>query len=62
MQTKNTQHRGRGINMDYGRKMNYLELVEFYMEEYGMDEESACRCADADTNPNYDADDYDVEW
>lgn len=43
-----------------GDKMNYLELVEFYMDEYGMDEETACRLADMDTNPEYSADDYDA--
>lgn len=40
-------------------KMNYLETVNFYMEEYGMSEDDACRCADADFNPDYNADDYD---
>lgn len=39
--------------------MNYLDLVEFYMTKYGLDEETACRCADQDTDPNYNADDYD---
>ena len=41
--------------------MNFLEIVEYCMEEYGMDEETACRIADAETNPNYDPDDYDGE-
>ena len=40
--------------------MNYLELVDFYMEEYGMDEDAACRLADMETNPEYSADDYDA--
>lgn len=40
--------------------MNYLELVELFMEEYGLDEETACRCADMETNPDYNADDYDA--
>lgn len=42
--------------------MNYLELVEFLMDEYGMSEDAACREADVQFNPNYDADDYDAEW
>ena len=42
--------------------MNYLELVEFLMDEFGMTEADACREADAQFNPNYDADDYDGEW
>jgi hypothetical protein len=41
-------------------KMNYLELVEFLMDEYGLDEDTACREADAQLNPEYDADDYDL--
>ena len=41
--------------------MNYLELVEFLMDEYGLDEDTACREADAQTNPEYNADDYDAE-
>ena len=40
--------------------MNYLELIDYYMDEYGLDEETACRCADRDTNPDYCADDYDL--
>lgn len=43
-----------------GEKMNYLELVEFFMTEYEMDEDTACRLADMETNPNYNADDYDA--
>jgi len=39
---------------------NYLELIEMYMTEYGLDEATACRCADYDTNPDYSADDYDL--
>lgn len=39
--------------------MNYLELVEYYMEEYGYNEDLACRLADMETNPDYCADDYD---
>lgn len=42
-------------------KMNYLEIVEYYMDEYGLDEETACRIADMETNPDYNADDYDGE-
>jgi hypothetical protein len=41
--------------------MNYLEIVEFLMDEYGLDEDTACREADAQTNPDYNADDYDGE-
>ena len=41
-------------------QLNYLELVDMYMTEYGLDEETACRCADYDTNPDYCADDYDL--
>lgn len=40
--------------------MNYLELIEMYMDKYGLDEDTACRMADMDTNPEYDADDYDL--
>lgn len=40
--------------------MNYLELVDMYMIEYELDEETACRMADMDTNPDYNADDYDA--
>lgn len=38
---------------------NYLEAIDYYMEEMGMSEEDACRAADADFNPDYNADDYD---
>lgn len=38
--------------------MNYLELVEFFMDEYGMDEENACRCADLELIPDYNSEDY----
>ena len=43
------------------KKMNYLELVEFLMNEYGMDEDTACREASAELHPEtYDANDYDA--
>ena len=42
--------------------MNYLETIDFLMEEYGMSEENACRIADMEFNPDYSADDYDCEW
>lgn len=39
---------------------NYLELVEFLMDEYGLDEDTACREASAELYPEtYNADDYD---
>lgn len=40
--------------------MNYLEMIDFLMDEYGLDEETACREADAQFNPDYNADDYDA--
>ena len=41
--------------------MNYLELVEYLMSEYGLDEDTACREASATLYPEtYDADDYDA--
>lgn len=44
-----------------GKKMNYLELIDMYMEEYGLDEDTACRCASYDLHPEtYNADDYDA--
>lgn len=39
-------------------KMNYLERIEELMDQ-GMDEDTACRIADSEFNPNYDPDDYD---
>ncbi len=42
-------------------KMNYLQLVDYYMNEYGYDEDLACRLAHADLHPEtYSADDYDA--
>ena len=38
--------------------MNYLELIDFLMEEYGMDEGAACRIADMELNDDYEPDDY----
>lgn len=38
---------------------NYLSTIDFYMFEMGMSEEDACRAADYDFNPDYNADDYD---
>ena len=38
--------------------MSYLELVEFYMQEYKLSEEDACRCADLEMFADYNADDY----
>lgn len=39
--------------------MTYLEIVEFYMEEYGYSEELACQLADYEVFPElYCADDY----
>lgn len=41
-------------------RMNYLELVDYLMDEYGMDEDTACREASAELYPDtYDANDYD---
>ena len=39
--------------------MNYLQYIDFLMEEMGLDEDTACRVADMEFNPNYSADDYD---
>ena len=41
-------------------RMNILEYIDFLMEEYGMSEEDAGRCADAEFNPDYNPDDYDA--
>lgn len=38
--------------------MNILERIDELMEQ-GLDEETACRIADSEFNPNYNADDYD---
>lgn len=39
--------------------MNFLELVDYYMDECGYDEELACRLATYDLHPeDYCADDY----
>ena len=46
--------------VECNKQMNYLELVDFLMDEYGLDEDTACREADAQLNPNYNADDYDA--
>lgn len=40
--------------------MSYLEYVEFLMDEYGMSEADACRCADLEFRDDYDPDDYDT--
>lgn len=43
------------------KTMNILELVEWYMEEYELDEDTAWRCAQYDLYPDsYNADDYDA--
>ena len=39
--------------------MNILERIEELMEQ-GMDEDTACRIADSEFNPDYDADDYEA--
>lgn len=40
---------------------NILALVEWYMEEYGLNEDDAWRCAQFDLYPEqYNADDYDA--
>lgn len=39
--------------------MNYLEYIDYLMDEMGMSEEDACREADREFNPDYCADDYD---
>lgn len=39
--------------------MNYLEYVENLMDQ-GYSEDLACRIADQEFNPDYDADDYDA--
>ena len=45
---------------DYKDGMNFLELVEFYMDVEGYDEELACRIASQELYPErYNADDYD---
>lgn len=38
--------------------MSYLDYIEVLMCG-GMDEETACRMADMEFNPEYSADDYD---
>lgn len=41
-------------------KKNFLELVEYYMDEYGYEEDLACRLASQELYPEtYDANDYD---
>lgn len=41
--------------------MNFLELVDMYMDQ-GMDEDTACRCAMWDVNPElYSECDWDEE-
>ena len=41
--------------------MNYLETVDYYMNEWHLDEETACRIADSEFFPEeYNADDYDA--
>ena len=45
--------------MERERRMNFLELVDYYMDECGYDEELACRLATYDLHPEmYDANDY----
>lgn len=39
--------------------MNILERIEELMEQ-GMDEDTACRIADSEFNPDYNADDYEA--
>lgn len=39
--------------------MNYLEYVDFLMDEFGIPEEKACQIADLEfSEESYDADDY----
>ena len=35
--------------MEENKKMNYLEMVDYYMDQ-GYDEETACRIADGEFN------------